>query len=192
MTCNICFEENTKLINKNCCSLNICESCFINIKQTNNLCPQCKKEIAVSNDVNNSVIKSDNIIKISAKEANNIVQQTEKFRIQEQQKLLQEQLSQRQYQQKIQLLTQLAEKITLEIYEKIKEASKLGLKQITYKKRIHDFGNYDREMINIFDDVKKEFEKNGYNIHYNYKIYTNPLFRLFTNKCDCFEMQLSW
>ena len=44
--CNICFQEVSSLCHfKCCCTLKVCENCFIKCKKLNNKCPNCRKNI---------------------------------------------------------------------------------------------------------------------------------------------------
>lgn len=149
MTCNICFEENKKLINKPCCTFQICESCSLKL----NICPQCQKELKRAQ-------------RLSATDANQIMKKTEQYQIkQEQEKAKQQQIED--------IINNLRDIIISDIYDQIQNASQNGMSELTYKRQLPELKNIDlsndilkNRLAHFINDIYREFKYNkGYNIN---------------------------
>lgn len=187
MTCNICFDDNTQLIKKTCCTFNICVTCYTKQKNNGkNTCPQCGKNIVLTNDIINSTDILNNTFKISANDAITIVQSSEQFKKQQQQR----QLLERTQHENLQKFIQISEIIIAEIYEEIRTSSNLGLRKLKYKKRIQNFGEYTEEMQQVITNISNEFEVYGYNV--NIDCYTHRILSLYSKKSDIICVKLSW
>ena len=181
MLCNICTCDVESLLNKPCCTFNMCLECYN--KQTNkSKCPCCGREVDLLSETN-TLIVINNYNRINAKDASiiankskphveNEIQRKKTEKEYEIRRKTVEAEGKKMEEEMKRIANSIKEEFINEIYDKIKELSNKDIRYLKYCKRIDQLKHFEFENDKNFNSVNKlvlipirdEFLNNSYGV----------------------------